>query len=95
MKIVLKENHLQIEKVRALITTFSYTYVMMNMKVLPVVTPLYIYQVGITKFCDFINICMKYNFLYFSTTACYFVKIPAKPSSQWIHKYVKEIRKFG
>ena len=44
MKTVLKENHVYIEKVRALISKFSYIVVMMNMKLLAVVTPPYIYQ---------------------------------------------------
>ena len=43
-KTVLKENHVYIEKVRAYISQFSYTYVMMNMKLLSVVTPPSIYH---------------------------------------------------
>ena len=38
METVFKENHVQIEKVRALSSQFSYTYVMMNTKLLAVVT---------------------------------------------------------
>ena len=44
MKIVLKENHVQIEKVRAQSSQISYTYFIMNMKLLEVVTPLSIYH---------------------------------------------------
>ena len=43
-KTVLKENHVYIEKVRTLSSQFSYTVFMMNMKLLSVVTPLYIYH---------------------------------------------------
>ena len=41
---MLKENHVQIEKIRALSSQFSYTVVMMNMKHLEVVTPPSIYH---------------------------------------------------
>ena len=44
MKKTLKKNHVQIEKVRALRSQFSYTYVMINTNLLAVVTPLSIYQ---------------------------------------------------
>ena len=44
MKTLLKENHVQIEKVRALSSQFSYTVVMTNMKLLSVVILPYIYQ---------------------------------------------------
>ena len=45
MKTALKENHVYIEKVIAQSSQSSYTYVMMNMKILAVVTQPYIYQV--------------------------------------------------
>ena len=45
MKTLLKGNHVQIEKVRALRSKFSYTVVMMNIKLLAVVTPPSIYQI--------------------------------------------------
>ena len=44
MTILLKENHVYIEKVRALRSQFIYTDVMMNMNILSVVTPLSIYR---------------------------------------------------
>ena len=44
MKTVLKENHVYIEKVRALISQFSYTVVMMNMNLLSVLTSTSIYH---------------------------------------------------
>ena len=44
MKIVLKENHVKIEKVRVSSSKFSYTFVMINMNLLAVVTPPYIYH---------------------------------------------------
>ena len=44
MKPVLKENHVQIVKVRALISQFNYTVVMMKMKLIAVVTPPSIYH---------------------------------------------------
>ena len=44
MKTVLKENHILIEKVRALISQFSYTVVMITMKLLAGVTPPTIYH---------------------------------------------------
>ena len=44
MKTVLKENHVYIEKVRALISQFSYTVFMMNIKLLAVVIPPSIYE---------------------------------------------------
>ena len=40
---VLKENHVEIYKVRAQSSQFRYTYVMMNMNLLAVVTPTSIY----------------------------------------------------
>ena len=43
-KTVLKENHVQIEKVRASSSQFSYTVVMMNMKLPEVVKPPSIYH---------------------------------------------------
>ena len=44
MKTVFKENHVKIEKVRALSSQFSFTVVMTNMKLLAVVTPPSIYH---------------------------------------------------
>ena len=44
MKTALKENHVQIEKVRALSSQFSNTDVMMNTNFLSVVAPLFIYH---------------------------------------------------
>ena len=44
MKTVLKENHVYIEKVRALISQFSYTVVMLNMNLLAVLTSPSIYH---------------------------------------------------
>ena len=44
MKTVLKENYVQIEKVKALISQFSYTDVIMNMKLLAVVIQPSIYH---------------------------------------------------
>ena len=43
MKTVLEENHVKIEKVRALSSQFRYIDVMMNMKLLAVATPPSIY----------------------------------------------------
>ena len=43
-KKTLKENHVYIEKVISLRSQFSYIYVMMNMKLLSIVTPPYIYH---------------------------------------------------
>ena len=43
MKTVLKENRVKIEKLIALSSQFSYTVVMMNMNLIAVVTPPYIY----------------------------------------------------
>ena len=44
MEKLLKENHIKIDKVRALSSQFSYTDVMMNMKILALVTPPSIYH---------------------------------------------------
>ena len=44
MKTILKENHVQIEEVRASRSQFSYTVVIMNMKLLEVITPTSIYH---------------------------------------------------
>ena len=41
---VFKENHVKIDKVRALRSQFSYTDIIMNMKLLAVVTPRYNYH---------------------------------------------------
>ena len=44
MKTVLKENHVYIEEVRSFSSQFSFTVVMMNMKLISVVTPQYIHH---------------------------------------------------
>ena len=44
MKTVLKGKYAQMDRVRALSSQLSYTVVMMNMKLLAVVTQQYIYQ---------------------------------------------------
>ena len=46
---MLQENHVKIEKVRAYISQFNYTDVMMNMKLLAVVSPPSIYHVCSTR----------------------------------------------
>ena len=45
MKTMLKENHVLIEKVGALISQFSYIHFIMNMYILAVVTPPSIYHI--------------------------------------------------
>ena len=45
-----EENHVQIKKVRDLISQLSYTDVMMNVKLLAVVTPQPIYQINLPHY---------------------------------------------